>query len=259
MKQLVLAVFMLLSSLSSMAQVSVIAHRGASSLAPENTVAAANKAWALGADAVEVDVHLSRDKRVMVIHDKDTKRTTGESYVVAKTGSDTLRALDAGSFKGDAFSGEKIPFLEEIIETIPEGKFLVVEIKSDEQILPYLKEIVSASGKSDQLVFIAFNLTTIVEARTFFPKNKCYWLSSFKGPAKKNMVKAARAGLTGVDLRYRIIDDKVMEKAGKYKLEVLAWTVDKPEVAKELVELGVTGITTNIPDEMKKDLKGNRE
>ena len=77
----------------------LVAHRGASFLAPENTVASAQLAWELGADAVEVDVYLSKDGVIMVNHDKDTKRTGGESWVIAETESVQLRKLEVGSYK----------------------------------------------------------------------------------------------------------------------------------------------------------------
>ncbi|HYQ57495.1 MAG TPA: glycerophosphodiester phosphodiesterase family protein, partial [Draconibacterium sp.] len=131
MKTTIVLIF-ILTTIHTIAQNRFIAHRGASFLAPENTVASAKLAWELGADAVEVDVHLSKDNRVMVIHDKDTKRTCSgkTNLTIAKTPSILLRDLDAGSPKGEEFKGEKIPYLSEIIETIPEGKTLVVEIKA---------------------------------------------------------------------------------------------------------------------------------
>ncbi|MDA3818126.1 MAG: glycerophosphodiester phosphodiesterase family protein, partial [Prolixibacteraceae bacterium] len=122
------------------AQNTFIAHRGASYLAPENTLASAKLAWELGVDAVEVDVYLSADNRVMVIHDKTTKRTSGDgtNYKVAKTNSDVLRTIDVGSYKSEKYSGEKIPFIEEIIETVPDKKTLVIEIKYGAEVLPVL-------------------------------------------------------------------------------------------------------------------------
>ena len=128
-------------------QVTYIAHRGASYDAPENTLAAAKLAWEMNVDAVEVDIHLSKDNKIMVIHDGNTKRTTGEDFIVIDTNSDVLRKLDAGSFKGEKFKGEKIPFLEEIIETIPEGKKLVVELKSRDHVLPKMEQILKNNKK----------------------------------------------------------------------------------------------------------------
>ena len=136
----------------------IIAHRGASYIAPENTVAAANLAWELGADAVEVDIYLSKDNRVMVIHDKDTKRTCSgkKNLTIEKTPSVLLRDLDAGIWKDEKYKGEQIPFLKEIIETVPEGKNVVVEIKCGIEVLPALKRCMEKSEKSDQVIFICF-------------------------------------------------------------------------------------------------------
>jgi glycerophosphoryl diester phosphodiesterase len=239
------------------AQPLFIAHRGASYLAPENTVAAANLAWKLGADAVEVDIYLTLDNRVMVIHDKDTKRTcTGKKNLVIKDSpSLVLRDLDAGSWKGEKYKGEKIPYLSEIIETVPPGKKLVVEIKCGSEVLPHLKRSVEKSGKSDQIVFISFGWNTILETKKEFPGNTCYWLSSNKSGLKRKMGKAATRGLEGVNLAHKIIDDKTMEWAKSFNLEVLAWTVDDPAEAKRLTDLGVSGITTNRPKWLKEKMK----
>jgi glycerophosphoryl diester phosphodiesterase len=239
-----------------MAQQTFIAHRGASYLAPENTVAAAKLAWELGADAVEVDVFMAKDHRVMVIHDKDTKRTAAgkKNMVIAKTPSLVLRNLDVGRWKDSKYKGEKIPFLPEIIETVPEGKFLVVEIKVGSEIIPHLKRDIEKSGKENQIVFISFGWETILDVKKEFPENKCYWLSSSKGGLNAKMEQAAEAGLEGVNLNYPIIDQEVMDLAKKYNLEVLTWTVNDPAVALKMTELGVKAITTDRPAWLKTEM-----
>lgn len=247
---------LVLIGMNLMAQNSFIAHRGASYIAPENTVASANKAWELGADAVEIDVHLSKDNRVMVIHDKDTKRTCNgkKNLEIAQTPSILLRDLDAGIWKGDEFKGEKIPFLSEIIETIPMGKTLVVEIKCGKEAMPALLRSIEKSGKQDQVVFISFSWQTILAAHETFPENKCYWLSSLKPGLKKKMLQASEKGLTGVNLKHSIIDANIISIAKTNNLEVLCWTVDDPTAAQNLTELGVTGITTNRPQWLKEEM-----
>jgi len=239
------------------AQPLFIAHRGASFLSPENTAASARLAWELGADAVEVDVHLSLDNRVMVIHDKDTKRTcrSRTNLVVKNTPSVILRDLDAGVLKDEKFKGEKIPFLSEIIETIPPGKTLVVEIKCGSEILPYLKKCIAGSGKGDQIVFISFGWNTIKDTKSEFPENRSYWLSSEKAGLEKRIREASEIGLTGVNLHYKIIDKNVMKAAESNGLEVLTWTVDDPAEALRLEELGVNGITTNRPAWLKQQMQ----
>lgn len=238
------------------AQPTFIAHRGASYLAPENTVAAANLAWELGADAVEVDVYLSLDNRVMVIHDKDTKRTSSgkKNMVVKDSPSLVLRDLDVGSWKDQKFKGEKIPFISEIIETVPADKTLVIEIKSGSEIIPHLKREIEKSGKLDQIVFISFGWETILDSKKEFPKNKCYWLSSSKQGLKTKIDEAANAGLEGINLNYSIIDEEVMQMAAARNLEVLVWTVNDPVVAKRMTELGVKGITTDRPRWLKEEM-----
>src|SRR5690606_38835440 len=97
--------------------------------APENTLAAFNLAWERGVPAIELDVHLSADDRLIVIHDATTKRTTGVDLAVKDSTLDQLRALDAGSWKGEQWAGEPMPTLEEALATIPEGARCLIEVK----------------------------------------------------------------------------------------------------------------------------------
>lgn len=109
----------------------IIAHRGASGSAPENTMAAINRAWEIGADGVEVDVHLTKDGVPVVIHDTDTKRVAGKKLVVKKSTYAELQELDVGSWKGPEFAGERIPRLDEVLASMPARKNFFVELKDD--------------------------------------------------------------------------------------------------------------------------------
>jgi glycerophosphoryl diester phosphodiesterase len=254
--KLTIITFFVFFVLNMTAQNTFIAHRGASFVAPENTVAAAKLAWELGADAVECDIHLSKDNRIMVIHDSDTKRTCSgkKNLSIADSPSTLLRDLDAGIWKDEKYKGEKIPFLTEIIETVPEGKTLVVEIKCGSEVIPLLVRGMEKTTKKNQIVFICFDWKTIVEVKKTFPQNKCYWLSASKSGLHKKIVEAAENGLDGVNLHYSIIDEEVVKIAKENKLEVLAWTVDDPSEAKRLTGIGVTKFTTNRPDWLKEEL-----
>ncbi|MCF8359148.1 MAG: hypothetical protein K9H26_10340 [Prolixibacteraceae bacterium] len=234
-----------------------IAHRGASYIAPENTLASAKLAWELGADAVEIDVHLSADKRVMVIHDDNTKRVSSgvNYYKIAETSSEKLRTVDVGSFKSDEYAGEKIPFIEEVLKTVPPGKKLVVEIKCGTEVFPALKNSIDESGKIGQLVFISFNWDAVLMAHEMFPENECYYLKMFPFGLKAKIKAAAEKGLTGLNLYHKIITKRVVEEASGQGLEVLAWTVDNPKVVKRLNDLGVTTVTTNRPGWLKKQIE----
>ncbi|HKJ78276.1 MAG TPA: glycerophosphodiester phosphodiesterase family protein, partial [Prolixibacteraceae bacterium] len=189
-------------------------------------------------------------------HDKSTKRTClgKKNLDIKDSPSVLLRDLDAGSWKDEKYKGEKIPFLEEIIETIPANKILVVEIKCGSEVLPHLKKLVGESGKQQQIVFISFGWDTILDTKKDFPENKCYWLSSVKLGLKNKMKRAQEAGLDGVNLNHKIIDEEVMENAASQNLEVYTWTVDEPAEAQRLIRLGVKGITTNRPKWLKDQL-----
>jgi len=232
----------------------IIGHRGASYNAPENTVASAKLAWELGADAVECDIYLSKDNKIMVSHDASTKRTSGKDYLIKDTNSDTLRKLDVGSFKDIKYKGEKIPFLEEIIQTVPSGKELVIEIKCGSEVLPELKKVVSSYAKDKKFVFISFDFQTISDTKKAFPGNSCYWLCSNSDLLKKNINSVPGAGLEGISLSWNIINQEVAAEAGKLNLELLSWTVDDPTEAKRLISLGVRCITTNRPGWLKEQI-----
>ena len=136
----------------------IIAHRGESYDAPENTLASINLAWQRGAEAVEIDVHLSKDNNVIVIHDASTKRVSGKSGRIKNLTLDEIKNLDVGSWKNEKYKNEKIPTLEEVLKTIPPNKKLIIEIKSGVKILPFLKiEIKRANLKPNQIEIISFS------------------------------------------------------------------------------------------------------
>ena len=251
---------LLVVTMTSKSQNTFIAHRGASYLAPENTVASAKLAWELDADAVEVDVHLSKDNRVMVIHDKDTKKTCNgkKNLDIKKTPSLVLRDLDAGIWKSDEFKGEKIPFIEEIIETVPAGKTLVIEIKCGPEVLPALQLAIEKSGKAEQIVFIAFDFETIAAAKTLYPEVPCYYLSSFKKDVKKHLPLALEKGLDGMNLHYSLIRASLTKKCASAGLDVWCWTVNDPETAQIMKERGVSAITTDRPAWLKEQMARTR-
>lgn len=262
MKTLILALgIILLSSMENKGilaqnQCLIIAHRGASGTAPENTLAAARLGWERNADAVEVDIHLSADHKMVVIHDATTKRTTGVDYRVATTPYAQVAKLDAGSWKDKKYAGEKIPLLGQVVDAIPQDKKLVVEIKSGKKIVPYLKKSFKKHHKADQLIFISFDYEAIRAAKEAFPENKCFWLSgSFKDDPQKVLDQVKADGLDGVDLNYRIVTPEIVNYAHGKKLEVHVYTVDDLAKARELKAMGVNSITTNLPGEVRKSIE----
>ena len=238
------------------AQTEFSSHRGSSLEAPENTITSVLLGWEQGADGVEIDIHLSKDKKLMVIHDGNTKRTSGEDYQVEETNSDILRELDVGAFKGEKFKGEKIPFLEEVIAVIPPGKRLIIELKFGKEGLPYLKKVIDKNSKNKDLRLIAFDFEAITQAKKMFPHVKCHWLVSGRDGLEDKALKAADKNLDCLDIRHSDIDRDLVTFAHKQKLKVLAWTVDDPEEALRLIDCGVDEIESNCVSCLKEKLKG---
>ena len=244
--------------------VEIIAHRGASHLAPENTMASVMLGWEKDAD-VEVDVYLAADNRIVVIHDSTTKRTGGADLKVNEASSRELRNLDVGSFKAEEFAGEQIPFLADIIETIPPGRKLYVEIKCGNEILPFLQELIADSGKMSQIVIIGFDLDTVTMSKKLIDV-PTYWL---KGTAKDEETEewiphdpqlvriAADKGLDGMDVHYAGVTKEFADSAKSSGQKLYVWTVDDPVEAERLVGLGVAGITTNRPGWLREQLNNH--
>jgi len=242
--------------------VEIIAHRGASYIAPENTMASVMLGWEKDAD-VEVDVYLTTDNKIVAIHDKTTKRTGVTDVNVSEATSEELRKLDVGSFKSDQYAGEKIPFLADIVETIPPGRKLYVEIKCGREILPYLRELLANSGKMSRIVIIAFDLETAAMSKELIDV-PTYWLKGTEKiketeqwiPHDPQLVQTVKdKGLDGLDVHYAGVNKEFADavKASGQKLYV--WTVDEPEEAIRLIKLGVDGITTNRPEWLREQLK----
>lgn len=256
------AVFVLLFVVtrSHSADVEIIAHRGASHDAPENTLASVRLAWERGSDAVEVDVMLSRDGQVVVFHDKDTKRLAGVEGKVVDQDWETLSRHDVGRWKGAKWSGERIPLLGPVLATIPEGKRMFVELKTGPEIVPILRPIVEASRKSPgQIVFISFNLESCAAVKRAFPGYEVAFISRYREGKEKieTLIRQAKsAGADGLDLDGNgplgKEEGEAIRKAG---LRFYVWTIDDPARARELVAAGVDGITTNRPEWLRERLR----
>lgn len=246
----------------------IIAHRGASHDAPENTLAAFRLAWQEGADGVECDFHLSSDGRIVCVHDKDTKRTTGKKLVVAKSTYAQLRTLDVGSWKDSKWRGERIPTLEEVLAVVPPGKFLFLELKTGPEIVEPLAKILSIGLlPREQIVIIAFNEKTVAACRKRLPEVKTQLLVSYeeqKGHGKKWTPTADEVVTTlgkigadalGSEAELEHFNERFVSRlreAGVRQFGV--WTVDKPDVARFYQSLDAFSITTNRPKWLREQL-----
>ncbi len=247
----------------------IIAHRGASDSAPENTLTAVNAAWEQGADAVEVDVHLTADGRIVVIHDQTTTRTTGAVSRVAQQTVEGLRSLKIIDRHNRIPSGEKIPTLAEVVQTVPDGKRLFIDIKCGGDIVPELTRVLRASGKqSSQLVAITWRFKTARAIKRSLPNITVYILRPAVGnPCRRPALQAwllnrlirkcYDAGLDGIDVGHtRILSAATIRYAHQLGIRLTAWTVNSVQEARRLQVIGVDGITTDHPLLMRQQLVG---
>jgi glycerophosphoryl diester phosphodiesterase len=244
----------------------IIAHRGASHDAPENTLAAFRLAWEQGADGIETDLHLTKDGKIICIHDGDTKRIAGIEKRVVETPFDELRRLDVGSWKDKRFAGERLPTLEEVLAQVPEGKRFFIEIKCGVEILPHLKrELAATKVRPEQLVIISFNAPVIAAVKKELPGLKAHWLTGYKqdketktwSPTHESMLATLKKiGADGLDTNaHETITEAFVKSLREAKYEFHCWTVDDPAVAKRFIKMGVDSITTNRPAWLRERLK----
>jgi len=241
----------------------IVGHRGASHLAPENTLASVKLAWELGADAVEIDVHLTKDKKVIVIHDVDTKRTTPGDLEVAQTDATRLRKLDAGSFKDKKYRAEKLPIIDEVLATIPPGKKLLVEVKCGPEIVPFLKREFERTKKISQVYVISFNFEVVAASKVQMPNVPALWLiKSKKNPAgiyqphEIAFIKKIKTNkLDGFGVHYAGVTAEFVTAVKRAGLKLFVWTVDQPAEAKRLEALEIDGLISNRPGWIREQLK----
>lgn len=229
-----------------------IAHRGASAEAPENTLAAFRLAFDLRVDGIECDVHMTRDGRVVVIHDTHIGRTTTseERLHVADLTLQELQALDAGGWFSPRFKGETIPTLEELIQLTPNELPLMIEIKrghsSPTALAKAVVDIVNRYPRHT-LLLGSFSLTILKEVHRLNPA------LTLIGIAEKavQVPPLLQLPLKRLALWHKLIDDKGMYYLRQQQVKVWTFTVDDAKRAEELILMGVEGIITNDPRKLK--------
>jgi glycerophosphoryl diester phosphodiesterase len=240
--------------------VPMVAHRGESHDAPENTLPSFDLAWSRGDEAAELDVHLTKDGKLIISHDPDTKRLSKGSVemVIKDHTADELRKLDMGSFKDAKYAGAPMPLLDEVLARLPDDpkRHLLIEVKIGPEAISELIRCLDRAKRPDgQVIIISFNADTIAEAKRRLPKIKAYWLAQQKqdkqtkmwAPAGAELIaKAKSVNADGLDVQANEpIDAAFIKSAHDAGLELHVWTVDDPERAKALIAAGVDSITTN--------------
>ncbi|MCP4174997.1 MAG: glycerophosphodiester phosphodiesterase [Fuerstiella sp.] len=257
---IVVVVFTIVFSSTAGAQL-IVAHRGASYDAPENTLAAFQLAWQQNSDAIEGDFYVTSDQQIVCIHDKSTRRVAPKQPAlnVADSTFKQLRQLDVGSWKHDRYSAERVPTLKQVLATVPAGKQIFVEIKCGPEILPIMQPQLAKSGlKADQIVIICFNEAVVTQSRKIMPDYSANWLTSYKQktqqgewtPGRDNVLKIlerTQATGLGTNGNMNVIDQAFVHAVQDAGHEFHVWTVNDVAAARQFAKLGVFSITTDRP------------
>jgi len=231
----------------------IFAHRGASQLAPENTLTAFRKALELGADGVELDVRLSADGVPVVIHDATVDATTAGSGRVSSLAVSELKGLDAGSSFDPVFKDEQIPTLAEVLDNWPAGAVLNIELKGSGLVERGLEgavaELLARHGLEENVVVSSFHplaLRRLHKISAPIPIGLLYTHASMLRLRLSRLL--VGAAFDAVHPHHTIVDQRHVAHAHARGARVNVWTVDDPIEMHRLIELHVDGLITNRPD-----------
>ncbi|GBC71113.1 Glycerophosphodiester phosphodiesterase [Candidatus Calditenuaceae archaeon HR02] len=240
----------------------ITAHRGFSGRFPENTLRAVKEALRLGVDGIEVDVRVTRDGVVILMHDETVERTTNGSGRVRDLTWSEIRRLDAGSWKGEEFRGEPVPRLDDVLAETAGRIVLHIEVKEQGGEVAALR-IIRECGAIDWVLITSFHPEVIKNAYSLEPgvgrSLIVGWLRGATDVKPGLLVHWALAcGANALALYHGHVSEEVVSYAHKRLLLIGVWTVNEVEEAVRLARMGVDSITTDYPDIMLNYMKGRR-
>lgn len=241
-----------------------IAHRGESMDAPENTLEAFRLAWERDTDGIEGDFYLLKDGHIACMHDAKALRTTGVDVHLSSLDKTAVKELDAGSWKHQQWQGAKVPLLDEVATTIPDGKCIYVEIKDDSaQIINWLAEAIAAGRlAAEQLIVISFADDVVKAAKELLPDSKALLLTGlgyeketgFTPSVDELKARMQRIQADGVDCSQSSLTPGFVREIKNAGYEFHVWTVNEVDRARELIAMGVDSITSDCAGHLKKML-----
>ena len=243
-------------------EVKVIAHRGASAYAPENTLAAFKKAVELRADILELDIHQSKDSQIVVIHDATVDRTTNGTGEVKSHTIDELKKLDAGSWFSPTFAGEKIPLLHEVFDNTPDSILLLIEFKQGSLKYPGIEQrvvqLVREKKAEHRVILKSFEDDVLEKVRSLAPEIPRLKIIVTETPFLKIIIEH------GINFG-TVLDDSVqylqhhwfglsegfVNEAHQKGYKVFAWDVNSEQRMRDLISIDVDGIETDYSDKLR--------
>jgi glycerophosphoryl diester phosphodiesterase len=225
----------------------VIAHRGASGTSPENTLAAFRRAETLGSDMIELDVQLSRDGEVVVIHDWTLDRTTTGAGLVGEHSLAELRALDAGSWFAPTFEGERVPTLTEVLAEVRLAVNVELKPVGDQGLEAAALAVVERAGALGRVVFSSFEMDALdrLRTRSGTATLAVLWETESLDEAVRQM---ERVDARALHLRKDAATPSVLAKAASRSITVRVWTVNQPADFRRLATARVDAIFSDFPE-----------
>jgi len=241
----------------------VIGHRGAMGHCPENTFASFERALELGADWIELDVHLTRDGALAVIHDETVNRTTDGHGLVKEHTLAELKQLDAGRWFGPDFVGQRVPVLDEVLVWARERNTVVdIEIKNAPIYYAGIEEAVVESldraGMAEQVIVISFDHGSVQRVKALDSRVATGVLYSAR-PTDGGLGLARAAQADAVLPQWAFVTPEDVDLAHRADLVVAPWATSDPEVLRGLIAAGVDAIGTNHPDILRQLLPGRAD
>lgn len=244
----------LLKMYPSSQQTVVWGHRGAKAYAPMNTLPSFQLALDQGAPGIELDVHRSRDGYPVILHDFTVDGTTNGTGRITDMTLAEIKALDAGSYFGEAFKSVQIPTLDEVFELVGQQMFINVEIKSasieTDGVEQVVAECIQRHNMQARVIVSSFNPLTLKRFRQIMPAVPLGYLHQvgYEPPGYGTDAAIAREDCEAWHPHHMMIDEAYMQQAKALNKKVNVWTVNDPQRARELRDLGVDCLITDAPD-----------
>lgn len=228
----------------------IIAHRGASGSAPENTLVAFEKAIEFGAQSIEIDVQLSKDDVVVILHDELLNRTTNGKGSTSDHTLAELQSLDAGAWFSSAYDGQRIPTLHQVIQCVKGAINLDIEIKNTNngiRILEKVIKIVTESNFENHCIISSFDVDVLRTSKSLAPQIAVGWI--FDSAIPENLYDEK------IDIwisHFMLITKEFVSRAKQTRKLIFAWTVNEMNIIQQMIDFDVDAIITDFPERIKR-------